>query len=1265
MLRILHVDDSENDLELIKFQLTRHEEDLEIEWAESVKEALKKLETQEFDCILSGFQMPGANGLDLLKAVRDSGLSIPFIFLTGQGNEEIASEAMRAGADDYYTKDAGFAHYHRLLNSIKRVIEVHNRRSREEQARQALHESEEKYRNLVERANDLIVIIQDGLIKFANPRMAELLGYSVEETLETPFQNYIWPDEVEKLVDRHKRRMAGEAIPSISESALLHKNGQRVDVEINANRIDYGGGAASLVFIRDIKERKTAEQELWQSQKMLQLVLDATPVRLFWKDKESTYLGCNQLFAEDAGLSSPDEIIGKTDYDLVWREQAEVYRSYDREVISSGKPKLNYEELQTHIEGSEIVLRTSKIPLTEPDGSILGMLGVYEDITDSRRAGEALRLSEERLSLAFEAATDGLWDWNAATDETYFSPRYYTMLGYEPGEFSADQESWISLIHPDDKDRAVSQTEGIAKGEIDAFEEVFRLKTKSGEWRWVLSRGKVAQRDEQGNPLRIIGTHTDITDRRSIEEALRQSKERLALALDAATDGLWDWDVPTGKGYFSPRYYTMLGYQPGDFPASLDNWAALLHPDDKQFALGLVDGLTQGELDSFDGEFRMKAKSGEWRWILSRGKVVERDASGKPLRIVGTHVDVTKRREAESKLAESEQKYKAIVEASIDGILIGDARSGKLNFANRAACEMLGYSEAELLGMKMLDIHPKHYRKQASEGFTSASGSGLNLVEKAPIERKDGSTLHVDIATNTANIGGRTFIVGFLSDVTAQKQNEEILRDIERERTVILDNMIEHVVLHDTEMRIVWANKTACNSVHSSLEELVGRHCYQIWRERDNPCDRCPVSLTLKTGENHSEEIDSPDGRTWRIQASPVKDEDGNMVGAVESSIEITERRRAEKALQESVAQLRSIFEAAENISFILTDLDAQEPHIIEFSPGSERIYGYSREEALGMPVHRLHPPESSENIREIVARISKGGKGFTGETTCLRKNGESFPGSLNTLPITDDDGNVLAALGVSFDISGLKRAEQDVKDYAEQLERHAADLVAVNKELEAFSYSVSHDLQAPLRHIDGFTSLLLEEYADRLDDEGRGFLHRTKASAGYMSELINGMLKLSRLSRTELTREHVNMTQLATTIAEKLKASEPGRDVAFEIAEGLVGQGDVHLLHSALENLLGNAFKFTAKTKRGKIHFGAKPEEGRTVFFVRDNGAGFDPGKVGKLFIPFSRLHTEAEFEGTGIGLATVQRIIRRHGGTVWAEGQPGKGATFYFTLA
>lgn len=294
----------------------------------------------------------------------------------------------------------------------------------------------------------------------------------------------------------------------------------------------------------------------------------------------------------------------------------------------------------------------------------------------------------------------------------------------------------------------------------------------------------------------------------------------------------------------------------------------------------------------------------------------------------------------------------------------------------------------------------------------------------------------------------------------------------------------------------------------------------------------------------------------------------------------------------------------------------------------------------------------------------------FTGEKVLLENTQravlnilDDFTGEKERL---EDAQRAVLNILEDFDVEREKTeaANRELRDAFESLRRAKEAADAANRELEAFSYSVSHDLRAPLRAIDGFSQALLEDYTDLLDDQGQDYLQRVRAATQKMAQLIDDLLKLSRLTRGELSLAQVDLSAIARGVAAELKKSQPGRRVTFRIAPGLTDTGDPNMLKVVVENLLGNAWKFTGRKEEATIEFGAAEVGGRAAFFIRDDGAGFDMTYADKLFATFQRLHQDRDFPGTGIGLSLVKRIVVRHGGSVWAEGKVGRGATFWFTL-
>ncbi len=366
---------------------------------------------------------------------------------------------------------------------------------------------------------------------------------------------------------------------------------------------------------------------------------------------------------------------------------------------------------------------------------------------------------------------------------------------------------------------------------------------------------------------------------------------------------------------------------------------------------------------------------------------------------------------------------------------------------------------------------------------------------------------------------------------------------------------------------------------------------------------------------------------------------------------------------------LHHLFDTIPSFIFIV-DQDVRIHHL---NAAASRLLGVDKEMVLlkrgGEALHCFHSGETPEGcgrapackdcvVRNSVNKAFQGGavQRETAKMVLLHDGGTSeVHMTVTASPIRYGDRDF--TLLILEDITKLKNAE-------EALRRHAAQLEAANQELESFSYSVSHDLKAPLRSICGFSEALICDHAAKLDDEARGHLERIRSAGLRMNHLIDDLLVLSRVTKGEMRREAIELSALAGVVAGDLAKSFPDRDIEFVIAPAIRAMGDGRLLRIVLENLMGNAVKFTAVRKKARIEFGVQRQAGAPVYFVRDNGAGFNMAYAGKLFVPFQRLHEESLFPGTGIGLATVRRIIHRHGGRVWAEGAVDKGAAFFFTL-
>ena len=615
-----------------------------------------------------------------------------------------------------------------------------------------------------------------------------------------------------------------------------------------------------------------------------------------------------------------------------------------------------------------------------------------------------------------------------------------------------------------------------------------------------------------------------------------------------------------------------------------------------------------------------------------------------------------RRSAAERSAALLAEQHDAMLQTTTDGFLLVD-REGRILDVNEAYSRMSGYSAAELLEKRIWDLEAFADERSVSDGIRRCVVAGFDRFETQHTTKSE-ELLELDVGISY--VPGQDRVLLFARDIGARKHAERKARE-SRDR-LELAQLAAGMGVFDWDVvsgDVTWTE---------ALERIYGFPAggfggrYDDWRERVHPDDRDEAEASVaRSIEAHADwqttyRIVRPDGETRWIEARgrPYYDASGAAMRFVGVNVDVTAGKLASD-------ELDRFFRLALEL-LCVASIDG---HFLRVNPAFEHTLGYSRDELLATPfLDFVHPDDRAATIGAVADLAEERDVvHFVNRYRCKDGSYRWLEWSSRAVA---DQGLIYAA---ARDVTDARARLEEIRVLNMELEERVAvrtaELVASNAELEAFAYSVSHDLRAPLRSMDGFSKLLLDDYADRLDERGRDFAGRIRAGAQRLGAMIDDLLMLSRVSGAELRRTRLDLSGLVRTALDELRETQPARRVEELVAEGAWADADPELVRVLLDNLLDNAWKFTSTRDVARIEFGTAGDSDEPAFFVRDNGVGFDMAYVGKLFQPFERLHRTDEFPGTGIGLASVRRIVGRHGGRVWAEAAPDAGATFSFTLA
>ena len=614
-----------------------------------------------------------------------------------------------------------------------------------------------------------------------------------------------------------------------------------------------------------------------------------------------------------------------------------------------------------------------------------------------------------------------------------------------------------------------------------------------------------------------------------------------------------------------------------------------------------------------------------------------------------------------SGLFQGDITVRTLLESLAEGLVLINS-TGIILLVNSRAEQMFGYPTRELIGKPHAILLPERFRRvhegQVSRFFakpkTRPMGEFLDLYGR----RRDDSEFPLALSLSFIETINGVFVLAQASDITLRKQYEKSLQETEEMFHIHAESVQDCAVFTlDTLGRVLNWNAGAERLIGYRAAEIVGRDfsCFYPQEERDAGKPGQDLQKAALDGQLSGEgfRLRQDGSRFWAEgKLIALYGEGGSLRGFTKVTHDTTAQKNAQDALRQSEEKFSKIFQSAPIIIGITTRAEGR---CVEINDNGFQTLGYKREEIVGRTMLELGVWEN-EQVRDRVLRgLAEDGRIRGLEISFRSKGGKAFTGIYSAEPIELNGEQYL--LNSVNDITDRKRMENEIT-------RLNSDLVAAVKDLEAFNYTVAHDLRQPLNALNSYCQVIDRLFGEQLPQECKGYLQNAYQVTLRMNHLIDVLLNFSRMGSAEPHRETVDLGMLAREAALSLQMTDPARSVDFRIADGLVAQGDLALLRVVLENLLGNAWKYTGSGKGALIEFGAREIGGVTTYFVRDNGVGFSVADAGKIFTPFQRLAGADKNDGFGIGLATVERIIRRHGGKVWAEGEPGRGACIYFTL-
>lgn len=1015
----------------------------------------------------------------------------------------------------------------------------------------------------------------------------------------------------------------------------------------------------------DVTKKKEIEEKLQATKDQLQSILDNTNSLIAIRDKEGKFLFVNRQY-EKLFHTPSDKILGKSVFDFFPKDVAEKIYQHDTEVLKSAQIKEF--ELEFPVDDELHTSITSKFPLYDSTNQVYAVCAVSTDITERRRAETELQKS----NILQSAILNGTEYSIIATDKDgkiiEYNKGSEAMLGYTASEIinRYGPELFIESWRLNSENFTVDGTGYKALVPNEKLDHPVILETeyisKSGVRIPVLLSISVLK-DANNVVTGYLGVARDISEQLKAERLVRDAQTQLTHLAKNVPGVIFQYELKSESDrkfvYVSEGSREIFELEPHAIIEDAKVLWKLLNQDDiSRFFSNLFEAAKTMKPIEFESMFQLP--SGKVRWLKSIAKP-EKSETGSLL-WNGVILDISEQKNIEFELKQSRERYEIAVQGANDGLWDWNLISNHVYFSARWK-SMLGYQEHEL--QNHLDtftklLHPDSVKKVFEIVNDYIAGNLKNYEVELQLLHKKGY-YHWVLARGAVlrdNKGKAYRFAGSHTDIMDRKFQEEALRNSEAKFRAMNDASPLGVFVTNPEGYCTYTNIAYQTITGLPAAQLLG----DGWLRAIHPDDTSRVSkewvdsITQKITYESIHRFKRPDGTVVWCKAKAAEMLNNNkVIGYVGTVDDLTEMKNAEEKIIQSTYMINNATDA-----IIASDLNWV---INSYNKAAEKIYGFPPEEILGRVAEEVLVTEFiNSNKRNFLLDLKYKGY-WSGEVLQKRKDGSLVP-ILSSLSVNrDNEGNAIGYLAVNRDITERKKREETINKLNVDLELNIAQLELSNRELEAFSYTISHDLRAPLRAIDGFTQILKEDYTDLLDSEAKRLMEVIMSNAKKMGQLIDDLLHFSRLSKQEVIKVEVNMTDMVQKIITDLTATLPPSKVEIILDELPVAFVDSATIKQVWFNLISNSIKYASNKSKIKITIGCKVEKKELIYFVKDNGVGFNMQYYDKLFGVFQRLHG-AEFEGTGVGLAIVQRIIQKNDGKVWADSKIDKGATFYFSL-